>query len=148
MIAVPVAFVALEASDQHERPLDPDHAHDIAQHILTSPLVECFLEALREPVIDHGREVLLVDAVVLVGAEQFFGSYESQRIEEFGSDRIVSRLAAIQRQQRNPSAFSAAQHGEQAAMLVVGVRGRMHDARDRAQLQQLLPRACRAAILR
>ena len=142
-----IAIVALKARDQHERPLRADDAHDVAQHVLASPLDERFLEPLREAVVDDRGEVLLIDAVVLVGAEQFFGANQPEAVEQLRSDRVVAGLAAIERQQRDARALAAAQHREQSSVLVVRMRGGVHDARDRLQLQQLLPRAGGASIL-
>src|ERR1051325_11566070 len=47
MIAVAVAAVALEPRDEHQGPLFPDDAHDVAEQALFAPLFERLVEALR-----------------------------------------------------------------------------------------------------
>jgi hypothetical protein len=41
-----------------------------------------------------------IDAVILVGAKQFFGANQAERIEELRADGVVARFAAGQRQQQ------------------------------------------------
>ena len=57
-------------------------------------------------------------------------------------------FAASERQQRHARAVAAAQQREHPAVLVVGMRGRVHDARGRLQLEELLPGAGGARVLR
>ena len=67
--------------------------------VLAAPLLERFVEPLREAVVDHRREVLLVDAVVPVGQQQFLGADQAERIEQLRADRVVAAFAAVERQQ-------------------------------------------------
>jgi hypothetical protein len=139
VVAVAVALVALEARDQHHRPLGADHAHHVAQHVLLAPLLERLLEALGEAVVHDRREVLLVDAVVTVGVEQLLGADQAQAVEQLRADRVVAGLAAVQRQQRHARAPAAREQRQHPAVLVVRVRGGVHRAGRRLQLEQLLP---------
>jgi hypothetical protein len=81
VIAVSVAVVPLEPGDQHERPFGSNNAHHVPQHVLATPFKQCLFEPLREAVIDHARKVLLIDAVVLIGAQQLLGADQTERIE-------------------------------------------------------------------
>src|SRR5262249_56458185 len=73
MVAMAVARVALEACDHDERSIDADDADDVAEDVLAAPLHQRFLEPLREAVVDHRREVLSIETVVLSRLQQFFG---------------------------------------------------------------------------
>ena len=139
MVAVAVALIALKARDQHQRPLEANDVDDVAKDVVPAPFVERFVEPLREAVVDDGREVLSIDAVVAVRDEQFLGPDQADGVEEFRADGVVPRFAAVQREQRHPGAEPAAQHRQHTAVLVVGVRGRVHRARGGLNLQQLLP---------
>ncbi len=146
MVAVTVALVALKPRDDDERTIHPDDPHDVAQDILAAPLHERFLEPLREAVIDGGGEVLPIEAIVAAGHQELLGPDQSDRVEELRPNSVVARLAARQRQQRDARASPPAQLRQHAAVLVVGVRGRVHRARGRLQFQELLPGAGRALV--
>ena len=117
------------------------------KHVLAAPLLERFVEALREPVVDHRREVLLVDAVVLVGGQQFVGADQPERVEQLRADRVVAALAAIERQQRHARAVAAAQLRQDAAVLVIRMRRDVHHAGRGLEFLDLLPCAGRAGVL-
>src|SRR5204862_5957496 len=148
VIPVAVAIVALEARDHDERALRADDADHVAQDLLAAPFHQRLLQPFREAVVDHAGEVLPVDAVVLVRAQELLGPNQAQRIEQLRADRVVARLAARQREQRYTRTIAAAEHRQHAALFVVGVRGRVEHARGGAQLEQLLPGAGGAPILR
>ena len=65
-----------------ERAVHADDADDVAQDVLAAPFRERLLEALREPVVDHRREVLTVETVVASGHQQFFGSDQPDGVEQ------------------------------------------------------------------
>ena len=147
MIAVAVALVALEARQEDDGRL-MRMMRTTSRSTVSVPTCRSFLEPLREAVVDDGGEVLLVDAVVAIGDEQFLGANQAEPVEQLRTDGVVARLAAVERQQRQPRAVAAAQPREHAAMLVVGMRGGVHHAGGGAQLQELLPRLCRAVLRR
>jgi hypothetical protein len=148
VVAVAVALVSLEPCNQHERAVAANDAHDVAQHRLAPPFLECLVEALGEAVVDDRCEVLPIQAVVAAGQQQLLGSNQSDRVEQLGSDRVVARLAAVQRQQRHARSLATAQLRQHAAVLVVWMRRRVHDAGGRLQLEESLPRPNDAAVLR
>ncbi|MEZ5419846.1 MAG: hypothetical protein R2708_21225 [Vicinamibacterales bacterium] len=147
VVAVAIALVALEARQQHPRPAHADDADDIAHHGVLAPLLERLLEALREAVVHHRREVLLVNAVVAVGDAQLLGADEPEAVEELRPDGVVARFPAVQREQGQPGAVAARQARDDAAVLVIGMRRGVHDARRRARLEDLLPGTGRACVL-
>ena len=83
MIAVPIALVPLEPRDDHERTLRADHPDDVSQHVLGAPLVQGLVQALRESIVDHGREVLAIQTVVAVGGQQLLRPENAHGIEQF-----------------------------------------------------------------
>jgi len=146
VIAVTVARVSLEAGDQHQRAVDAHDPDHLAQDVLLAPLLQGLVEPFGEAVIDDAREVLLVDAVVAVGQEQLLRADEAEAVEQLGADRVVSRLPPVQREESDPRAQAAADPGQDPAVLVVRVGGRVHRARRRPQLQELLPGAGGAPV--
>jgi hypothetical protein len=148
VIAVTVALISLEARDQHEGTLCANHPNDVAQNVLMAPLLERLIEPLGKPVVDHAREVLLVDAVVSIRNQELLRPNQADGIEQLRADGVVTGFASIQRQQRHARTLATAQHRQHTAVLVVGMRGRVHRARGRLKLQQLLPRAGCARVLR
>src|SRR5690349_24497147 len=122
MIAVTIALVPLESRDDHERAFGANDTNDVAEDVLAAPLHQRFLEALGKAVIDRGGEVLRVDPVILVGAAELLGANEAERVEQLGADRVVARLAASQREQRDARAVAATQLRQHTAVLVVGMR--------------------------
>ena len=135
VLAVAVPFVALEARDDDEGPGHPNHPHEVAQDGLPTPLVQRFLEPLRVAVVGGRGEILLVDAVVLIGQQQLLGPDETEAIEELGADGVVPALAAVQRHERDPNPVPPAQHRQDAAVLVVRVGCRVKGAGGRLQLE-------------
>ena len=131
-----------------QRPAGADDPHHVAHHVVRAPLLERLLEPLREAVVDHGGEVLLVHAVVAVRDPQFLGADQAEPVEQLRADGVVARLAAVERHQRQPRPVLARQPGDDAAVLVVRVRGGVHHAGRRARLQNLLPGTGRPAVLR
>ena len=94
-----IPLVALEPRDDDERPIGTNHADHVAQHVLPAPLFKTLVEPLREPVVHHRAEVLPIDAVVTIRQQQFFSPDQAQRVEQLGTDGVVARLAAGQREQ-------------------------------------------------
>ncbi len=98
VIAVAVPIVPLEPRNQDERPVPPDYPHNLAQKVLPAPLVECFIQPFRKSVVDEVGEVLAVDAVIAIGNQQFLGANQPKSVEQLRTNRVVSGLAARQRQ--------------------------------------------------
>ena len=147
MVAVAVASVALKPRDDDHRAIHPDDANDVAKDVLAPPLLERLVQALGEAIVRNAREVLVVHAVVAIGNEEFLGADEAERVEKLGANCVVAGLAARQGQQRHPGALATAQEREHPSLLVVWVSGRVHRARRRLQLPELLPGAGGALIL-
>ena len=148
VIAMAVAFVPLEAREQHPRPRHADDADDVAHGRFGAPLVERFVEALRETVVHDGREVLLVDPVVLVRRQQFVRADEREPVEELRADRVVAALSARERHERDACAVPATEHRKHSGVLVIRVRSGVEHAGRGADLENLLPCSGCAAVLR
>ena len=148
VVAMAIALIALEARQQHERTARANHPHHIAQHGFLAPLLEGLFEPLREAVVDHRGEVLLVDAVVAIGHAQFFSANQAEPVEELRADGVVARLAAVEGHERQPRAVLAAQPRDHPAVLVIGMRGGVHHARCGARLLDFLPGTSGARVLR
>ena len=144
---MPIALVALKARHDHQRPFDPDDADNVPQHVFPAPLVERLFEALRKTVVHDRGEVLAIDAVVPVGDGQFLGADQPEAVEELRPERVVSGLAAIEREQRDARAHATAGERQHAAVLVIGMRRGVHQARRGRQLLQPMPRARGAGVL-
>ena len=136
MLPVTIADIALPARHDDQRPLSPDDAHHVTDHVLASPLLDRLLQTLREAIVDDGREVLLVHAVVAIRQPELLGSNEPQGVEQLGTERVVSGFAAVEGQQSRSRTGSMTHHGEHATLLVVRMRGRVHQAGGRGQLAQ------------
>ena len=137
------ALVALEPRDDDERALGPDHANDVAEHVVDAPLLQRFVEALEESVVDNGAEILAVDAVVSIRQQQFFRPNQAEGVEQFRAERVVTGLSAVEREERHLRPLAPAEHRQHAAMFVIRVGGRVQDGGGRAGLTQFLP--CPAA---
>jgi hypothetical protein len=88
MVAVSITLVALESRNDYQRTLRANDADDIAEYVFRSPFIQSFVQPLRESVIDDGREVLAIEAVVAIGSQQFLCPQNSHRIEELVAENV------------------------------------------------------------
>src|SRR4029434_11116108 len=80
----------------HIRPKIPDDPHDVSENFVVIPDVQCFLSRLRKPEVVRSREELLrmVDAPRI---EQFLCSNYTEALAEFGSQYVLTSVAARNR---------------------------------------------------
>ena len=105
-------------------------AHEISEDLLPTPLLERLLLAERVSEVDRSREVLL-RAVETVGGQQFLSAKHTQRIEELGTDLVLTAIAAGRRDEGHPCADVARIERQRRIVFVVGVRGHVDDRTDR-----------------
>ncbi len=113
----------------------PDVADEISEDLLLTPLLERLLLAERVAEVDRSREVLL-RAVETVGGQQFLGAEHTQRIEELGTNLVLTAVAAGRRDERHACADVARIERQRRIVFVVRVRGHVDDRTDRRQLPQ------------
>ncbi len=145
---VPVAVPPRPVKTRHdrERAIEADHAHHVLQDGLAVPAPERLLDGLRVAVVEGGREVEVVKAVVAPREDEFAGADQAQAVEELGADRVGARFAAVEAEQGGAGAPAAAGQGEHAGVLVVGVGGDVQDAGRGGELADPVPGARRAAV--
>ena len=116
-------------------PQGPDVTHEVAEDLLTPPLLERFLLAERVAKIHCAREVLL-GAIEAMRREELLGPEDAQRVEELRADLVLSAVAARGRDERHPRAEMPRVERQHGVVLVVGVRGHVHDRADGRELPQ------------
>ena len=70
---------------------------------------------------------------------QLAGTQHAERFEDLRADLVLSAIAARRRRQRRPVALPAIQHHQQPVVLVVGMRRRVHEDADVAEVPQREP---------
>src|SRR5581483_4627360 len=79
MIAVPVTRTAHKDRGDHQRTNLPHDSYYISKNPLFGPFRERLAHGLRKSVIANAGEIL-IDAVILIGGQEFFGSDQAERI--------------------------------------------------------------------
>ena len=92
------------------------------------PFFQRFVGVLGETKIGDARKAL-IDAVVTVRAEQLQSSQHAEGIEQAASHLVLAAFAARKRHEQRVRAKAAGFQREHAAVLVVGMRGGVHQAR-------------------
>ena len=116
----------------------PRHAHEadeVADRLLAAPLLVRLLDAEREAEVHRAAEELLA-AVEAVRRQQLLGAEHAERLEQLGADLVLAAVAARQRRVDDAEALPVTLHRDEAVVLVVGMRHRVHDGPDRGQLPQ------------
>ena len=117
----------------HVGPHRPDEADVVADDLIASPALERLLEAEGVAEIDGAGEVLL-GAVELVHRHQLRRPQHAERVAELGADLVLASVAPGGGCERGSNAEAAIEHHEQAVVLVVGMRDRLHEDAHRLQL--------------
>ena len=134
MLTVPVPFGSLKAGNDDERPLPSNDLHQIPERLFPSPLLDRLREPLRIAVVREPREVERIEPVVAPRRGELFRPNPAEAVEQLGSDSVRPGLAAGETHQGDPRSLSPAQKRQHSAMLVVGVRRHMEEARPGLEL--------------
>ena len=136
MIAVSVARRALKARADHVRAKGADDAHHVGQRdIVATPFLEGLLGRLGKAEIGDAGEALF-HSVIAVSGQQLQRANNAQFVEQIAADHVLAALAAIERQLQNTVAMAAGLKSQHAAIFVVGMGDRMHQARRGVQAAQ------------
>ena len=137
MLAVAVGGRAREARVDHQRAEGANDAHHVAEHLALVPLRRRLGARLREAVVERPREELLA-AVEPPRLQQLLGADHAEGVEELGADDVLPALAAVERQVGHARVVAARHAGDEARVLVVGMRaGVEHAGRGLQPLEQL-----------
>src|SRR4029078_10631191 len=95
-MTVRLFILGTKASHYHIRPEIPDDPHDVSKNFVVIPDVQRFVSGFGEPeVVRSGEELLrMVDAS---GVEQFLCSNDAESLAQFGSQYILTSVAARNR---------------------------------------------------
>ena len=109
--------------------------HVVGGDLLAAPLLERLVDAERVAEVDRAREVLL-GAVEAVQRGELAGAQHAERLEDLRADLVLAAVAARRGRQRRAIALAAVQHHQQPVVLVVGVRGGVHEDAGVAEVPQ------------
>jgi len=84
----------------------------------------------------------------MISRKQLQRAQHAQLIEEPAAGAVLSSFASIQRQLQHMHALPSRHEREHAAILIVRMRRRVHQACGVAQILDGLLQACRASVLR
>ena len=132
---LPATFAAAEKPGDHVGPEAPDMADVVADDLVVPPFLDRFFDAEREPEVDRPREELL-RAVEAVHGEELLGPQDAERLKQLGADLVLAAVAARRGHEHRAHTLAEAQHRQQRVVLIVGMRGRLHERADRGQLPQ------------
>ena len=100
--------------------------HVVGGDLGAAPLFERLFDAERIPEVDGACEVLF-RPVEAMQRRQLASPQDAERLEELGPDLVLAPVAARRGRQRSAVALTAIQHHQQPVVLIVGVRGSVHE---------------------
>ena len=112
---------------QHD--IGPRHANQpdvIADDFVAPPFLQRLFDAERVAEVDGAREILL-GRIEAVHRLELFGSQHRQRVVELGPDFVLSAVATRRGGENRAHALPAIQIHVQRVVLVIGMRGRLHE---------------------
>ena len=115
-----------------------DQPHVVGGDLLAAPFFERLVDPERVAEIDRPGEVLF-RAVEAVKRRQLAGAEDAERFENLRADLVLSAVAARRGRQRGAVALPAVQLHEQPVVLVVGMRGGVHEDAGVGQMTQHQP---------
>src|SRR5215470_5337483 len=128
-------ILGTEACHYHIRPEIPDDPHNVSKNFVVIPDVERFVSCLGKPEIERAREELpgMIDAS---RAEQFFCSNNAEPLAQFGSQDILTSVAAGYRKISGVVKRTVRPERHQVCVFVVRVRGDVKHAAKHVELFQ------------
>ena len=94
MLPMAVSGSTDEDRCNHQRTRHAHHAHGIFEQPVMPPNFKRFLARFRKSEIRYCPPELL-DIVITVGRQQFFGPYQAQRVPEIVRHHVLAALAAV-----------------------------------------------------
>ncbi len=138
VMSVPVALGSGEARNQHVGPKGSDHAHHVAEgDVVSAPFLEGFFGTFRIAEIRHPAEALF-HSVVAIGSSQFQCAQHAQHVKQVAAHFVLTAFAAGESHQQRRVSLAAGLEGQHASVLVVGMRGGLHQAGRSLQPEQHL----------
>ena len=126
---MPVARCAAEEGHHHMRTERAHHTHHVAENGVLGPVRVRLFGVLAEAKVIRAREVL-APAINATRRQQLLGTDRAERFAEFVADKILSAVAAREREIRGFHMAALGQPRNNRRVFVVGVRGhREHAAR-------------------
>ena len=145
-MSVSIAVGPREARNQHVRTKGSDHAHHVAEgNVVSAPFLECFFGIFRIAEIRHPAEALF-HSVVAIGSSQLQRAQYPQHVKQVASYFVLAAFAAGESHQQGRVSLAAGLEGQHASILVVGVRGGLHQAGSGLQAEQHLFKARRPGV--
>src|SRR4030095_9310961 len=95
-MAMRLFILGTKARHYYIRPEIPDDPHDVSENLVVIPDVQRFLSRLRKPEVVRSREELL-RMVDTSRVEQFLCSDDAEALAEFGSQYVLTSVAARNR---------------------------------------------------
>ena len=135
----PVTAAPLDVHRQDH--IGPQHAHqsnEVADDLVAPPLADHFLRIEGVPVIDRAREVLL-GAVEAMGRQQLRRAEDGEILEQLGADLVLAAAAARRLQGNGPKAHPPREQRQQRVVLVIGMRGDLHERAGHVQPAERQP---------
>ena len=119
----------------HIRTNHPDQPDVVVRNLVATPLLERLFDAERVAEVDGPREVLLRAVEPMQGAE-LLRAQHAERLENLRSNLVLAAVAARRGRERRAIAVPVIEHHQQPIVLVVGVRGRVHEDAGIRQMTQ------------
>ena len=123
---LPSPFAAAEKAGNDVRPRRSNEPDEVADDFIAAPLFERLFDAERIAEVHRAREVLL-PAVEAMHGEQFLGAQHAERLEELRADLVLAAVTARGADEHGPQSLAVTEHRQQRVVLVVGMRGRLHE---------------------
>ena len=133
---LPAALAAAQKAGDDVGPDGADVADEVADDLVVPPFLDRLFDAEREAEVDRAGEVLL-GAVEPVDGQQLLGAQHAERLEDLRADLVLPAVAARRGHERGPHAAAVAHHRQQRVVLVVGMRGRLHEGAGRLSFRSM-----------
>src|SRR5215813_4031595 len=134
-MAMRLFILGTKACRDHIWPEIPDDPHHVSKNFVVIPNAECFVSCLRKPEIERAREELpgVVDAS---RTDQFLCSNNAEPLAQFGSQYILTSVAAGYRKVSGVVKRTVRPERHQICVLVVRMRRDVKHAAKHAELFQ------------
>src|SRR6478752_1767440 len=132
-MAMRLVILGTETRHNYIRSKLPDHPHDIGKNFILIPNVHRFVSRFRKPEVVRSREELLrmVDAPRI---EKFLCSNNAKPLAQFGSQYILTSVAACNRKISGVVKRTVRPERHQICVFVIGMRRDVKNAAKHVEL--------------